>query len=170
MRLDAEVEAGGMKFRVVNVFAGDKGWNKVGEETKELDKDQIAEAKEQAYSGWVESLAPLKDTQFTLATVGETKVDDKPALGVKVSNKGRRDIDLFFDKETGLLVKTVKQVKDDGGQEVTEESFPSDYKDVQGTKQAMKFTIKRDGKLFIEGEATEMQLSEKLDASMFAKP
>ena len=170
VRLEAEVEAGGMKFRIINVFAGDKGWNKIGEETKEFGKDELAEAKEQAYAGWVETLTPLKDKEFTLATVGEVKVEDRPAVGVKVSSKGHRDIDLYFDKETGLLVKSVKQVKDDGGQEVTEESFPGEYKEVQGTKQAMKFVIKRDGKLYIEGEASEMQLSEKLDASLFAKP
>jgi hypothetical protein len=170
IRVDIEVEAGGMKFRIVNVIAGDKGWNKIGEETMELDKDQIAEAKEQAHAGWVQSLYPLKDKQFTLATVGEIKVDDRPALGVKVTSKGHRDVDLYFDKETGLLVKSVTQVKDDGGQEVTEETFPSEYKEVQGTKQPMKFLVKRDGKLYIEGEASEVQLSEKLDASLFAKP
>jgi hypothetical protein len=171
VRVDVEIEAGGMKFRVINVFDGEKGWNKVGDMLMEFDKDQVAEAKEQAYAGWVETLVPLKDKQFTLATVGEIKVENRPALGVKVSSKGRRDIDLYFDKETGLLVKRETRVKDEGsGQEVTEETFPSEYKEVQGTKQAMKFTVKRDGKLFIEGEATEVQLSEKLDASVFAKP
>jgi hypothetical protein len=30
--------------------------------------------------------------------------------------------------------------------------------------------VKRNGKLHTEGEATEIQLSEKLDASTFAKP
>jgi hypothetical protein len=170
IRVDAEVEVGGMKFRVVNIVDGDKGWMKLGDDVKEMDKDEIAEAKEQAFAGWVATLAPLKDKQFTLATTGEVKVDDRPALGVKVSSKGHRDVDLYFDKETGLLVKQVTQVKDDGGQEVTEETFPGEYKEVQGTKQAMKFTVKRDGKLYMEGEASEIQLSEKLDASLFAKP
>jgi hypothetical protein len=172
LKLDIEIEAGGMKFRVVNVVAGDKGWAKMGDATTELDKDQLAEAKEQAYVGWVESLTPLlKDKQFSFATVGEVKVNDKPALGVKVSSKGHRDVDLYFDKETGVLVKREARVKDEGsGQEVTEESFPSEYKDVQGIKHAMKFTIKRDGKLFLEGEATEYTLSEKLPADFFGKP
>jgi hypothetical protein len=171
IRVDVEVEAGGMKFRIINVFDGEKGWNKIGDMLMELDKDLVAEAKEQTYVGWVETLAPLKDKQFTLATVGEIKVDNRPALGVKVSSKGRRDVDLYFDKETGLLVKRESRVKDEGsGQEVTEEAFPSEYKDVQGTKQAMKFVIKRDGKLYLDGEASELQLSEKLDASLFTKP
>jgi hypothetical protein len=172
LKLDIEVEAGGMKFRIVNVVAGDKGWNKMGDAVMELDKDQLAEAKEQAFAGWASSLAPLlKDKQFTFATVGEIKVNDKPAVGVKVSSKGHRDIDLYFDKATSMLVKAETRVKDEGsGQEVTEENFPTDYKDVQGIKHAMKFTIKRDGKLFLEGEATECTVSEKLPADFFDKP
>jgi hypothetical protein len=172
IKLDIEVDAGGMKFRIVNVVAGDKGWMKMGDATTEMDKDQLAEGKEQAYVGWVESLAPLlKDKQFTFATTGEIKVNDKPAVGVKVTSKGRRDVDLYFDKATGMLVKREARVKDEGsGQEVTEESFPSEYKETQGVKHPMKFTTKRDGKIFLEGEATECTLSEKLAADFFAKP
>jgi len=171
LRMDLDIEAGGMKFKFVNVVAGDKGWTRMGDETKELDKDQLAEAKEQAYAGWVGTLAPLKDKAFTLSTIGETTIEKRAALGVKVARKGHRDVDLYFDKETGLLAKTETRVKDDGsGQEVTEESFPGEYKDVQGTKQAAKFTVKREGKLFVVGEATEQTLAEKLDDSVFAKP
>ena len=171
IRMDIEVEAGGMKFRFVNVVNGDKGWIKMGDDTKEMSKDEHTEALQQAYSGWVGTLTPLAGKEFKLSTTGEMKINDKPALGVKVTSKGRRDVDLFFDKESGLLVKAETRVKMEGSdQEVTEESFASDYKDVQGTKQAMKFTVKRDGKLFVEGEATEILLAEKLDASLFTKP
>jgi hypothetical protein len=171
VKLDAEIEAGGMKFRIVNVFNGDKGWNKVGDMLMELDKDQVAEAKSQAYSGWVSTLAPLVGKDFKLSTIGEMEVEKKPALGVKVKREGQRDIDLYFDKESGLLVKAEHRVKDEGsGQEVTEENFPIDYKDVEGTKQAMKFLVKRDGKLFIDGEVSEYQLLEKVEDSVFAKP
>lgn len=170
-KIDVEVEAGGQKFRFTIVVDGDKGWTRMGDETKELDKDALAEAKEQGHAGWVATLAPLKDKAFTLATTGESKVEKKAALGVKVSSKGHRDVDLYFDKETGLLIKTETRVKDDGsGQEVNEETFYEEYQEVQGTKQAKKFSVKRDGKLYLEVDVTEVTLSEKLDASVFAKP
>jgi outer membrane lipoprotein-sorting protein len=169
-RVDIEVEAGGMKIPIVAIVAGDKGWEKIGKDVKETDKDKLAESREQTYAAWVSTLAPLKAKQFTFATTGEMKIEKRTVVGVKVSSKGHRDIDLYFDKETGMLIKAETRVKDDGGQEVTEESFPSDYKDVQGTKQAHKFTVKRNGKLFMEGEATGVELFEKLDASTFAKP
>ena len=171
-KVDIVVEAGGQKIPVVIVLAGDKGWTKAADQLTEMDKDKVAEAKEQAYAAWVATLAPLADKEkFKLSTTGEFDVGKKKAVGVKVSSKGHRDVDLYFDKETGLLVKTETRVKDDAtGNEMTEEGFPSDYKDFQGTKQATKFTVNRDGKLYMEGEASDVQLLEKADEGTFAKP
>jgi len=171
-RVEIEIDVNGMTIPVLVVFNGEKGWNKVDKDTKELDKDELAEMKEETYAGWVTTLAPLlKDKQFKFSTIGDLKVDKITAVGVKVSSKGHRDVDLYFDKETGLLVKAETRVKDDtSGQEVTEENFPSEYKDVQGVKQAMKFTVKRDGKPYLEGEAKDVKMIEKLDPDVFAKP
>lgn len=170
-RFEVTVEAGGQKFQLGHVFAADKGWVKANGETKEMDKDELTEAREEAHAAWVATLAPLKDKAFGLSLIGEVQVEGKPAVGVKVSHKDRRDVNLYFDKGTGLLVKTESRVKDESsGQEVTDEGFLSDYKDVQGTKQAMKLVVKRDGKLYVEGEVSELTLAESLDASVFAKP
>ena len=172
IKVDAEVEAGGQKFKFVSVLAGDKGWIRLGDDTTEMDKDDVVEAAEQAHAGWIVSLIPLVDRKgLTLATTGEQDVGDKKALGVRVSAKGRRDVTLFIDKGTHMLVKYEHRVKDEAtGQEVTEENFPTDYKEIRGTKQAMKFVTKRDGKLYVEGTVTDFQLSEKLDEATFAKP
>lgn len=172
LRVDVEVTVGGMTIRVINILAGDKGWNKLGDQaTAEMTKDELEESRKQAHTAWVTTLAPLKDKSFTFATLGEVKINDRPAVGVKVSRKGQRDVDLYFDKQTGLLVITEAMVKLDGSdQEVIEETFPSDYKEVQGTQQAMKFVVKRDGKLYMEGTISEVVLSEKLDPSLFTKP
>lgn len=172
IRVKVEVEAGGQKFTFASVLAGNKGWQRLGDNTTDLDKDAVAELVEQAHAGWIASLAPLTAAKgLSLATTGEQVVDEKKAVGVRVSAKGRRDVVLYFDAATHLLVKSEHRVKDDAtGQEVTEENFPSAYKEVRGTKQAMKFTTKRDGKLHVAGEISDYQLSEKLDDSTFAKP
>ena len=154
-RAEFAAEAGGQKFRLVHVLRGDRGWVKVDDETQELDKDALAEAREEAHAVWVATLAPLKDPAFGLAPLGEVEVEKRPAAGVKVSCKGRRDVNLYFDKETGLLVKTEARVQDDDGREMTEETILADYREVQGTKQAMKFTVRRDGKPYLEGEVVE---------------
>jgi hypothetical protein len=39
-------------------------------------------------------------------------------VGVRVQSNGHRDIDLYFDKESGLLVKTESRILDKAQQEV----------------------------------------------------
>lgn len=169
-KFSIEGNANGQKFRVTVVLNRDKGWLKFNDLVMDMDKDAVAEAREQAFSSWVAGLTPLKDKKFRLSTLGEVKIGDRPALGVKVASEGHRDVDLYFDKETFFLVKSEYRVKDDNGQEVTEESLLSDYKEVEGTKQSAKLTIKRDGKPYLECEMSDWQFSDKLDDSVFAKP
>jgi hypothetical protein len=161
-----------MKIEIVNVINGDKGWTKVAGNTMDLDKDAVAEALEKTHGEYVASLVPLIDGKgYTLKPLGEMLVGEKKALGVKVTAKGRRDVDLYFDKETGLVIQYEFKVKDEGsGQEVLESSFPSEYKDVKGTKVAKKAVVKRDGKLYLDIEMSETELHDKLDASVFDKP
>lgn len=171
VKLDLQIEVGGQQLQIVNVVAGKNGWSRVANETKEMSKEELEEGLEQAHSSWSATLAPLKrDKRFTLTLIGEIEIDKKPAVGIKVGFKGRRDIDFYFDKTTGLLVKTEGRAKDEAGQEVHEEAFFSNYKDVQGTKQPMKIVVKRDGKVFLEAEMTNVTLAEKLEPAVFAKP
>jgi hypothetical protein len=165
-----EAEARGQKIRLVHVLNRNKGWFKLNDDTEELDKEELAEAQEEAYAGWVCTLVPLKEREFTLTPLGEVKVGQRAAQGVRVSPRGRREVNLFFDQKTGLLVKTEARVKDDGGQEVTEETLLNDYRDVQGTRQAMRIVIRRDGQPYLEAELTSCQLVERLDDSVFARP
>jgi hypothetical protein len=173
MRFRMEFDAGGMKVNVAIVFDGKKSWRKVNDMVTELGKEDVAEAKEDMHAGHVEALVPLLEEKgFELATVGEVKVDDKPALGIRVSHKGHRDVNLFFDKKSGLLVKSERMIKDQmqGGKERTQERIFSDYKEAAGAKRPMKVVIKRDGEKFVESEAMDFELKDKIDASEFAKP
>ena len=170
-KMDFEINA--MKIKLNIVVDGKKSWRKVNDDTTELDKDGVAEALEDRHAGRVEALVPLvEDKGFELSTVGEVKVDDKPAVGVRVSHKGKRDVSLFFDKKTGLLVKSERAVKDQeqGGKERMEERLFGGYKEIGGAKRATKVDIKRDGEKFVESEMTEFESKEKIDPSEFAKP
>jgi hypothetical protein len=114
----------------------------------------------------------LTNKGFTLAILGEMKVGDKETVGLQVSYKDRRDVNLYFDKKTGLLVKSETRSKDvmGGNQEFTAETFFSDYKDQGGVQRPTELEMKRDGKDFAKMEITEYQGHDKLDASTFAKP
>jgi outer membrane lipoprotein-sorting protein len=165
-----EMDFNNGEFKFARICAGDKGWVKLGDAINEMSKEQLDEQKESMHVSRVTRLVALKDKAYKLAPLGEVKVDKRPAVGIKVSHKGFRDVNLYFDKETGLLAKTETRIKDDMGQEANQETYYSDYKDVDGVKEPTKVIIKRDGNLFVEAENTDWKAVDKLDDSAFAKP
>ena len=119
----------------------------------------------------VQTLVPLlRDKAYRLHALGEMKVGGRPAVGVRVESRGHKDVNLYFDKKTGLLAKVERRALDDAGKEVTEESFCSGYKDVGGVKLPMKVVVQHDGKKFLEMEFSEYRFLDKLDDSEFARP
>jgi len=171
MRFEINAEAGGMTFKFVQVINGDKGWVQAMGNTQEMDKDALAEAKEGMYAGRVTALAGLADKGFKFAPLGEVKVGDRPAIGVRVSHKGHRDINLFFDKKTNKLLKRERRAKDEmSGQEFTEVELYDGYKEIGGVQHPLKLTVLRDDKKYVVGGSSDYTLQDKLDDSTFAKP
>lgn len=154
------------------VLNGDKGWVKTQDAVNEIPAEQLKHQQEEHYGGWVSSLLPLKDKMFTLSPVGELKIDNRDAVGIRVSSKDHRDVNLYFDKQTNLLIKTEHNVNANelGGKEVLQETFLTEYREADGVKVPMKVTLKRDGKLFVEAENSEVKGVGMLDDSVFAKP
>src|SRR5262249_3453195 len=108
----------------IMVLNGDKGWVKIKGTTRDMTMQELEEHREGTYSVWVMSLLPLKDKAFGLAVLGERKVGDRPAAGVKVTRKGHFDVNLYFDQETGLLAKSDTRFKEArSGKEVDQETI-----------------------------------------------
>ncbi len=164
------------RMEIVGVFTivlnGDKGWMQTGGETREMTAEEIKIQQNEHHAGWITTLLPLKDKKFKLATVGESKVNDKPVIGVRVSAEGRPEVNLFFDKENSWLVKAEHRAisQEQAGKEVNQEIFFSEYKEIAGAKRATKFLVKRDGEKFVEAEMHDVEPSGKLDDSVFGKP
>lgn len=169
-RTTMEFAIGDMKFTFVQVVNRDKGWIKINDMLMEMDADKLAEVKHLGYAQWLTSLLPLKSKELTLALVGDAKVGDDDTVAIKVSGKDRRDVTLYFDKKTHLLRKSETRVKDDAtGEEVNQETLMSGYTD-KGPKVALKMSVLREGKKFVEAELSDFRTEDKLDDSTFAKP
>ena len=163
----------GTNFKSTRVVNGDKGWIDDLQGARDMSKEELAEERESQNANSIARLAVLTDKAYTLSTVGESKVGDKEAVGILVKRKGYRDVSLFFDKKTHLLLKSETRVKDPqggGDTEFTQEAFYDDYKKVGDLQVAHKLTIKRDGKAFLEGETTDFKPEKKLGDRLFAKP
>ena len=159
-------------LQFVHVFNGKKFWIAELGKTKEITDEKVV--KQTRYTLGLDSpsyLVSLLDKDYQLNTVGDFKVKDRDALGIRASKKGQPDITLFFDKKNHLLVKAEMRVLDAATeQEYTQEKFILDYKDVNGVKTAGRLVIQKDGKDFIDLELSETRHFEKLDDSDFAMP
>jgi hypothetical protein len=79
---------------------------------------------------------------------------------------------LYFDKETHLLVKHQRNFKNvEAGKDFVEDSLFSDYRTVQVTKQPFTAETSWDGQKISNLSITKMKLYEgPLDETLFSKP
>lgn len=172
-RFTVKGDFGGMAITFTAVTNGDKAWAAAMGMVEEMSADKLEYMINQTYHMNVISLLPLlTDKDFKLATAGEKDVGGKKAVGVKVTRDKKPAFTLYFDKTSGLLVKSEGKVKDEfqGWKEVPEDVYFDDYKDVGGKKFYMKMKIVREGKPMIESVASDQKVGEKLDAKLFEKP
>jgi hypothetical protein len=119
----------------------------------------------------VEKLTPLLVAKkFDIRTADDEDVNGKKAAVVMASPKGSdKEFKLCFDKESGLLVKSGHKGKnpDGSGGEVYQETFPSEYKKVNGQQVPSKITIQNDGKKFLSIDVSDVEVLDKLDDAEF---
>lgn len=171
-RVILEMEINGVPIKHIRVLDRDKGWIKQNrDDAYELDDDLLTEDRRQVGLQWLATLLPLRDKAFTLTTLPETKIDGTAAVGIKATAKDRPDVRLYFDKEKGLLLRFESPVKDPKtGKDIRQEILYSDYKEVDGVQKAMKMTIRREGKKYLEQEIADFRLKDKIDDRTFGKP
>jgi outer membrane lipoprotein-sorting protein len=155
------------------VIDGDKGWIHAHRDDKTIamSAEDLAAMKESRYANEVSSLAALLRPPFRLTSLGDRKVNDRPAIGVRVTCLNRPPIELFFDKQSGLLVKSARRVMVAGQPErALREAWYEDYREVNGVKWAMKTTYKEDGKLTSQLTLEDVSFVDKFDSDTFSKP
>ena len=79
----------------------------------------------------------LKNGQLEL--LGEDAVNSKPAIKIKATYEPGMTSNLYIDKESWRLVKQTMDVTQ-GGMPATVETYPSDYKEINGIVLPMKTT------------------------------
>ena len=170
-RFDVDMAAGGMKIKLSVATDGKIAWEQMGTELREMAKEKHLEFAHTVYVMNLSLLTPLKDKACKLTSLGESKHGDQTLVGIKVSREGRRDVNMYFDKKTGLLTMTSSKVMDEfANKEVLQETLMTGYRDKDGFKIFEKLTIKRDGKDFIVEEMSDEKMLENVDEKKFAKP
>jgi len=163
----------GMQIMVTQVFNDGKGWVMANGEVKEVEKEDLDEHAAMVYVESVTNLFKLgEDKDMKLSTLGEAKVGDVPVVGVQVTKPGKRDVNLYFDKKTNLLLKAEYRGTDPlTKQECAQEKIFSEYKELlPGIKMASKQLVNNDGKRYMEIEMMEIRAVDRHDDSVFNKP
>ncbi len=161
----------GMNIDVTTVYNGKEGWINTMGQTMPMEGAILEAVKDSIDTMALSRLAFAGSKDLRLTLLGESKVNDKPVVGVKISREGHKDVNMYFDKGTGLMAKLEHRVKDaQSGQEVAEERIILEYQDVDGMKVAKKVSVNRDEKKYMEADVQEVKLSDKLDSSLFEKP
>jgi hypothetical protein len=165
-----KLEIMGMAATIEQVTNGDKFKMTVNGQDFPISDTQKKDAKTELLMAKAQRLTPLlSDASIELKALGESKVKDKPVLGVAVNSKGFNEIKVYFDKTTHLLTKAEFMTHDQGGAEVKREVTVREYKDVQGVKISSKTTVTNDGKKLLESTTTDVKLLEKIDDKEFSE-
>jgi hypothetical protein len=170
-RMNMNMTAMGQTITMHQVVNGEKSKRtvKVGDQVVQdmaIDKEELELAR---YGRLVEKLTPLLDAkQFTIATAEDADVNGKKASVVIATPKALdREFKLYFDKESGLLVKTGFKGKIPGAGDAYQESFPTEHKKVNGIEVPTKLHVEMDGKKYLDLTMSDVEVLEKLDDSEF---
>lgn len=170
-RDESEFEVNGMSFRTTLIYNAGKASLDVNGMKIDMGQKLEESLKNGVRLLQAGKLVPLRGKGYDLSIVGEAKVNDQPAIGVRIAREGQRDIIFYFDKKTSLTVKMEHRTVDPmTEQELTEERIITEYHKVDGVPQPKKMRIDRDGKKYVELEVVEMKAHEKLDDGDFKLP
>jgi hypothetical protein len=170
-RTEAALDASGQAISYLLVFDGKKGWISINGNPDEMSKDALDETREAVHQEGVAALHGVTGSDVKVTSLGESKIDGKTVVGLKVAAKGHRDVNLYIDKDSHMVAAVEMKGKDPmSGDEFKGVITFSDYKKVDGLMVPFKRAEKRDDKPFMEMEMTAATPAEKLDDKDFGKP
>jgi hypothetical protein len=173
-RREMTISSGGKSSTSLIVLDGEQGWQKLNEMVAPYPRTFIASIWKYTipYDG-PRSILRLRARQknpacqFTMA--GEGTVEGRPAVGLRMKLEGGPEAIWYFDKETGLLLKTEQRTKRFEGEDSVQVTLYGDYQTFDGFPMARKQTSHRDGKLAFTTELIDFKAAAPSEGA-FAKP
>ncbi|HEU4391819.1 MAG TPA: c-type cytochrome [Blastocatellia bacterium] len=155
------------QFAMSVAVTGDSGWVKNAREQRALDPAELARYKSIAAAF---DVIALKEPYPRMTFGGKTKIADRDVNVLRVVLPDRRRAQLFFDAETGLLVRRIVVNNTIFGPDPEQTDY-EDYRDVEGVKVA--FTVKTyalDGQYNAVRKFTEIKHNAPVDDAKFTAP
>ncbi|MBD0372398.1 MAG: c-type cytochrome [Pyrinomonadaceae bacterium] len=152
---------------VTQAFVGTKGWMKNPRETRELRPNEIAR-----FRSTMQTLDVVQVTEAaaSMKVAGREKIGDREAYVVVWPVDDRHTQKLYFDMQTGLLLRAVTYTQSVLGPIPSQVDF-EDYRDVEGVK--LPFTVRMssvDARSDSTRKFTEIKANVPADDTQFNPP
>jgi outer membrane lipoprotein-sorting protein len=150
----------------VTAFDGTSGW--MGSPGRPPRDMSVAEADAAKLDADLQFALHMKDTFQQFRVGRQEKIGDTQCVTVVAIRKDQPPVRLWFDEKSGLLVRMVRYAETPLGRNPTEIDY-ADYRDVEGVKTPLRWTIARpNGRFTIQ--ITDVQQNVPVDDAKFAKP
>src|SRR5262249_16216914 len=99
-KMDVEAQFGGQTKKALLVLNGESGWAEDGDKTEDAPKEIVAFIRNVIYTLRMPTMVTaLADKEFKLSPLGEVKVGESDAAGLRISHKNFKDASFFFNKK-----------------------------------------------------------------------
>jgi hypothetical protein len=173
-RWERTTSSEGKSSTTVIVLDGERGWMKMSDHATPYPRTFIESFWKYTlpYEGPRSILrlrARQKNPACQFTTTGEGTVEGRPAVGLRMKLEGGPEATWYFDKETGLLLKTEQRTKRFEGEDEVYVTLYEDYQTFDSFPMARKETYQRDGKLASTTELIDFKAATPSEGA-FAKP
>jgi hypothetical protein len=156
---------------ITQVMNGDKFGVVINGIPQQVLPAQADEMKQAAHARRLRQLTPLlKGDKYKLAAAAEKQIAGKTAVGVKVTAEGAREVRLYFEKGTDLLLAQERHSFDAAGKPVEQQEIYSDYREAEGIKYPGHTAVMQNGERYIVSEVVSIKLFSKTDSREFTIP
>ncbi len=167
MRIDADI----MGSTMVQCFDGEKGWG-INPMTGSTDPQPMSGMEEKSFKLQADMDGPLVDYAkkgYTVEYIGEEDVEGTPTYQLKIDTGDGIVMNIFFDKEYFLNIKSSNVITMDENEFETQ-TYSSDYQEIEGM--IMPFSIEtRSGDTVLNQVVMEkVEYGVELDDSTFEMP
>ena len=168
-KITLDLDAAGNKMALVQMIDGKDAKTTLNGKDQTMSAAQKDEAIQALAMQEITQLTPLLEgTKYTLKADKDADIGGAKAAVVTASADGVKGVNLYFDKATGRLLRTVRKALSPEGKEVTEESNLSDFKPVDGILLPMAVEVTHDGKKFMSLAITSAKMLETVDPKRFS--
>ena len=167
MRIDIEIPALGMTM--TQAYDGQKAmWTnpQTGGATEAMPETMAQEFARQALGN--EAILNPEKYKITFEVKPKTKLDGKEYIVLEQSMANGHKMTIYIDPATYLPYKTETMTMGMSGTEVKAESYPSDFKPVNGVMMAYSTRTLQDGAEFMKLVITKITVNTNLEDSLFS--